>query len=422
MKMTCTPVSTSNGHFGPVNNTNISDYFSQEPQYFQDINISTLAPDAAALTPSNVSYFENDPHRILDKLLSTRVVVAICIFGLLGNLLNLVVLTRNSLKKTMHRMEKSSLTGLVALSLSDMLFCVAVIPQIGTYRNRFAYKGLEFIMLYRVYSPGILNTFIMLSTWLTVTMAMQRYLAICHPIKARQLIGVNFAKWSVVVVFLFSVVLNLPRFFVNEFYSVECLEGFTKYFIWEGPMKRHKTMLLVYLYFCFAIGLVFPIIMLTYCNVQLIRALQRSSRLRRMCSNEAYSRSRGSETTHRITLTLIIIVVMYTILVTPAEVMHFLTDLALAGGSRSYNSYHYNFATSILNTAQSINFAFNFILYCVINTHFRKTLRGVLLCPFSPNEWSFKMDESSRTRLNSLSTKHTNIEASRIERTRMVSV
>ena len=40
-----------------------------------------------------------------------RVIVFICLCGVLGNILNLIVLTRKGLQKTMDRMEKSAHVG-----------------------------------------------------------------------------------------------------------------------------------------------------------------------------------------------------------------------------------------------------------------------------------------------------------------------
>ena len=64
---------------------------------------------------------------LLEKIeyaLYSYVIVGICGFGLLGNILNLVVLTSKGLQKTMDRMEKSAHCGLVAMAVSDMCFCL----------------------------------------------------------------------------------------------------------------------------------------------------------------------------------------------------------------------------------------------------------------------------------------------------------
>ena len=60
----------------------------------------------------------------VETVLYSYVIVGICGFGLLGNILNLVVLTSKGLQKTMDRMEKSAHCGLVAMAVSDMCFCL----------------------------------------------------------------------------------------------------------------------------------------------------------------------------------------------------------------------------------------------------------------------------------------------------------
>ena len=71
---------------------------------------------------------------------------------------------------------------------------------------------LTLALVYRVYHPAIISSFITSSTWLTVVMAVSRYLAICHPLKARIIIGMRFAVGSIAVAFLFSILLNVHLF------------------------------------------------------------------------------------------------------------------------------------------------------------------------------------------------------------------
>ena len=118
----------------------------------------------------------------------------------------------------------------------------------------------------------------------------------------------------------------------------------------------------------------FPLVVLAYCKLSLSRALQASIRMRRQYRVQG----QPSESTHRITMTLIIIVIMYILLVTPAETMAFLYDMVVLD-SGMMNPY--NVAILIVNTVQAMNFAFNFILYCIINVHFRKTVKDLMcLC------------------------------------------
>ena len=77
--------------------------------------------------PQTASFETTSEDILLEKVefaLYTYVIVGICGFGLLGNILNLVVLTNKGLQKTMDRMEKSAHYGLVAMAVSDMCFCL----------------------------------------------------------------------------------------------------------------------------------------------------------------------------------------------------------------------------------------------------------------------------------------------------------
>jgi len=63
-------------------------------------------------------------HLLVKTIVDKAMAPAICVFGIIGNLLNLVVLTRKRLQCSMDRMEKSAHVGLVALAVSDMMYCV----------------------------------------------------------------------------------------------------------------------------------------------------------------------------------------------------------------------------------------------------------------------------------------------------------
>ena len=63
-------------------------------------------------------------HVLVDRVVNKAVAPVICVFGIIGNLLNLVVLTRKRLQTSMDFIEKSSNISFVALAVSDMIFCL----------------------------------------------------------------------------------------------------------------------------------------------------------------------------------------------------------------------------------------------------------------------------------------------------------
>lgn len=64
---------------------------------------------------------------VAENVIYEYVLKAVCACGLVGNVLNLVVLTSQSLTRSMERLEKCAHAGLLSLAVSDMLFCLLVL-------------------------------------------------------------------------------------------------------------------------------------------------------------------------------------------------------------------------------------------------------------------------------------------------------
>ena len=235
----------------------------------------------------------------------------------------------------------------------------------------------------------------MTSTWLTVSMATSRYLGICHPLRARELVGMTFARISVVFVFMFSILFNIPRFFKKTIDTMECQEGHVVYFGGKGFMEKHEKLDLIYNIVYFAICIAIPLVTLTFCNVHLIKALRRSAGLQ-----QVHQRSQASiDGTHRFTFTLVVIVLMYIILVTPAEIFNFHREMVKQDSSRTDA---HNLGAAISNTLQVYVFHGRvakdrvisprpyFVILCVVNVW---TYQGFMFlsCRFVKGDQTFQL-------------------------------
>lgn len=116
----------------------------------------------------------------ISSFVKTSIIPFICSIGVLGNILSLVILTKR--QATADRMERCVGIGLIGLAVSDLLFCLCLLPHAFFY-NEGVYKSKSIELLYRIYHQPIINAFILTSTWLTVTMSLSRYMAICHPFR-----------------------------------------------------------------------------------------------------------------------------------------------------------------------------------------------------------------------------------------------
>jgi len=292
-------------------------------------------------------------------------VPTICALGVLGNILTLVVLSRRRLAVICDSSERNVHVGLRALAVSDLLVCLCQLPQGFIYRGCFVYFERTFQLVYWTYSGALINTFLMSSAWLIVTMAIGRYLTTAYPFRFRAIFGMTGAKVSAAAVFVASFLLNLPRLFEYRIETIACrtmggaddfmseitaaattifpmtsymndtasdviLDGVTDSRIEDGVFEIYmqvpgwlrtvdRCAEIAYLWIYFGFGVCIPLTLLAVGNCGLVIVVRRSSRLR--CR---YRVSRSHvDCNDRVTSVLISVVIAYLLLVTPAEILMF---------------------------------------------------------------------------------------------------
>ena len=364
--MNCTPLDQSNGSL--LQNVTIGNY--TQTVNSDNGNRTTITNDFAI-------------HDNVNNALYHYVLPVICCFGILGNILNLIILSRKSLTVHMERLEKYAHSHLIAQALSDLMYCIAFLPRTFEPQRIFHPSYTSPWLLYDAYHIAVINTFLLSSSWLTVAMAMSRYIAIRYPMQARQRLGMMVTRIDIGIIFILSFLFNVHRYFVKTIHAFPCQEGGYAYFTYDdGELRRSPHAELTYRWIYFVIGIIFPLIALAYCNVFFIRALHTSQKLRRQYSTYSSS-SDSSDHSNILTLTLCAIVVLYMLLVVPAEIITFLNDYIKEHfdnhGSDIVFAWH-SLSAAICNNMQAFNFAVNFLLYYMINVHFRRVIMNALCC------------------------------------------
>ena len=367
----------------------------------------------------------------------------VCAFGLVGNVLNLMVLTREKIQCSLTKMEKSAHIGLIALAVSDFMFCLLALLFTLLPNRRSYYTQPSGVMYYHWLGGSFITLFIVTSTWLIVVMAGERYLAVCHPFKARKFISLRKTKITVLAVFLVCIVSTVPLFLEREIRETKCVNNHTTIFeikIREEYGKYGVSIrrLVWAIFFDFI-----PCVALLYFNACLVWKIHTAKKLRREMApgykregliyrsptndhsrttyrtdddtiaycqlplkNSASARIKknsypheGNSTKRRhvtqttsllslktkkrqsdnalnnVTATLVAVVVLFLILVSPSEVVKFI--YSQIQGQSPVGEHYKKIILHVTNFMQSLNFSVNFVLYCAVNKTFRSTLSSI---------------------------------------------
>lgn len=372
-------------------------------QVVQRANFQRSHEDDEVATAAAASVSDERKQSILiDHIVSDFVVPTICVFGLIGNILNLVVLTREQLRCSLKPMERSVNTGFVALALSDVLFCLFYLFDLFTHKKPTdgVYASM-FKVYYKTYKEPILNIFLLSSTWLTVVMAVGRYVAVCRPIQARGFINPRGTQIAIGLVFSGSVFVNMPRFWHYYVDERPCLGipwprndtavGLcSPYVKMAGSLYLNRTFRIAYNIVLSTVGIFIPFVVLIVCNLCLIRALRRSYAMQKR-----YRGNHAKDSGQRITPTLITLIVLFVILVGPSEMLTFL-DQGNLSRQNSLSYYRFRIAAVVTNCLLLLNFAINVVLYCILNTQFRRVMKSLFCVVVRKRRSIFKMSAITR--------------------------
>ncbi len=243
----------------------------------------------------------------------------------------------------------------------------------------------------RVYTFPLLYIAQMETIWLTVVIALNRYMAVCMPYKAPHLCTVYNVYKEVVVVTLFSVCMNIPRFF--EIDVVRRRQNGTVVVEWErtelGKNPIYATVYTDALYYLFSF--VLPLLILAFVNMRVTAAYQAAKRRKRRMTTR-----RSVDNENNITLVMIVIVVVFMLCQAPARIVQLVWSYKY---SHCYE-YQYYFI-HVSNTLEVLNSSVNFLIYFSFRQRFRDIIVENFCC--GPVVSSHRRDSAKATTTEGLS-------------------
>lgn len=297
---------------------------------------------------------------------------AVCCVGILLNVVNLTILLTN-------RFPESSYSYLSALAVADLLslLCFGVN---GVGRGFYdGHRGWRAFEVYAYFPLGSSST--TASVFLTVTVTVERYAFIYHPLRSKAWCNRAVARRVVAAVALGSVAVNIPRFFAMRVGGSGQLE-FTRF----GLSAYYSSIVWIY----FSVISVGSCVCLVVFNTLLIIGIHRTHRKRRALvgggGGSAASANNKSRDEMTLTRTLIIVVCVFMVGELPSSFTSRSFFVALVGRKDHELLFAPGYRVAVLVSTGLVvaQHSLNFVVYCVFNRRFcavvRHRLASMIFC------------------------------------------
>ncbi|KAK2184988.1 hypothetical protein NP493_248g01024 [Ridgeia piscesae] len=295
--------------------------------------------------------------------------MTVCVLGLLGNILSLIILTQ----KTMRSSTYSYLSSIAVCDSLVLIFTMVLLMKDLDYPVKDQQKWPWDRGLYPYLFPFVhplAFTFQVTSIWLTLAFTIDRYIMICHPFHAEPFCNIGVARKVVFTIYIIGMLFNIPKFFEYETVIIPIpMRNETRLGCDLTSFGRDHVFRKLYhswFYITFVCGI--PFIFLAVLNVCLIHAVRLSRR--RGKEINAMERKRNDTT-----IMLIGVVVIFFFCQTPALVSRVIW--AFEKDTKVFKRLSLYTLNETGNFLIVLNSAINFVPYYFFGRRFRRQFWGI---------------------------------------------
>ena len=323
------------------------------------LNITTAADDierlntSSGITCNEAGGAQKAFYQTAQYITGLAIYPLLCVIELTGNALSLVVLN--------HRdMATATNVYLSALAVSDtlkllndlMYFIILVILKITLTVGQ---RMMSYVYPYAHY---VFNMSACVTAWLTISVAVERYICVCHAASAKELCTISRARMICGIVFIFMALLSVPSCFRYRVQTVhDSVTHETCPQVVPTALGLNDAFMVPYSWIQNSLRGIIPVFVLVYVNAKIINELKKE----RVKGKKFSARN-------RITLMLIVIIFMFLICITPDAIMS-----TVFGKGYVEEDFLVKGVREITDSLLAVNSAFNFLLYCSMCQAFRNT-------------------------------------------------
>jgi len=334
------------------------------------------------------------PFPYLNITTQVRIEYAMPLFGYAFPVLFIITIVANTLVVVVlskRHMRSPTNAVLMGMALSDMLTVLFPAPwmlYMYTFGNHYKpFSPTVACYCYLWMNEVIPNLFHTASVWLTLALAVQRYIYVCHAATARTWCTMPRVLRGIVWIFVFATLHQSTRFVDSVFLHVEitwegevhsaCQERIAD---WVDSVGRN-----VYFPFYFLFRVIFihlcPCVSLIVLNILLLRAMREAQRKRQQLFKD---NKKGSGECRRLmdsystTLMLFVVVTVFLVVEVPLAVLTILH--VISSVVEEFLDYEVVNTLILMNNFFIIvSYPINFAIYCGMSRQFRKTFKELFV-------------------------------------------
>ena len=297
--------------------------------------------------------------------------IVVCTFGILSNLVNVAVLTRP------HMFTPTNCL-LTAIAVADLMTMASYLPYAAYF---YCYAVLDYDyghprgwIVYRIFHNNFTITSHTAAMWLTVSLAVFRYVTVCRHAASPRLCNLRRAKLTVVAVFAATGVFCVPIYVTYRAVRMPDTAPDVGHY-WIEYTSFVTSLHIAINYWLYGVVLkVAPCVLLTLLSLLLISAMRTASRNRlrlRRTSITQKSTERDSEH-NRTTAMLVAVVLFFVATELPQGVITLLSGI----DERIFEGVYVPLG-DVWDILVLVNSAVNFVLYCTMSRQYRETFSEI---------------------------------------------
>ena len=306
--------------------------------------------------------------------------ILIC-FTVITNILVVVVL----LKKHMRTPTNAILAGMAVSDMFTGLFPLPVFIYLFSLEHYKEKLSLDWCVIYFFFGEFIPTIFHTASIWLTMALAIQRYIYICHSFQARKWCTMQNVLTGTAIIYAISTLAQVSRFVEYDYGEMEVPSNVNPNTTVKACVRHPKAWMAEHLdlyynvYFWFRVICIhlIPCTFLVVLNALLILTM-RQAQIRRMqlLKQNKKTESRKLKDSNCTTLMLVAVVGLFLLVEFPMGIIMILNIVQNTFEHiRIFDEDTFSIMSLMSNLFILLSYPSNFFIYCGMSRQFRETFK-----------------------------------------------